>query len=81
LFKFYTTFDIISEINVQILRFEHSIQILVDENDLFFLSSSLLEVINKNIEIEIIIVANANKKSLKVINLCKRLIDGGVSVY
>ena len=66
---------------MQILRFEHSIQILVDENDLFFLSSSLLEVINKNIEIEIVIVSNANKKSLKVINLCKRLIDGGVSVY
>ena len=38
-------------------------------------------VINKNIEIEIVIVSNANKKSLKVINLCKRLIDGGVSVY
>lgn len=81
MFKFYTTFDIISEINAQIFNFEHSIQILLAENDLFFLSDSLLDVINKNIEIKIIIVASTNKKSLKIINLCKRLVDGGVSIY
>jgi len=81
LFKVYTTFDIISEINTQILRCEHSVQILVDENDLFFLSDSLFTLLNKNIEIEIVIVSTVHKKSLKIVNLCKRLVDGGVSVY
>ena len=81
MFKFYTTFDIISEINVQIERCDHSVQVLVDKNDLFFLSDSLLELLDNNIEIEIIIVSETNQKSLKIINLCKRLIDGGVAVY
>lgn len=81
MFKYYTTFDIISEINVQILRSEHSIQVLVDKNDLFFLSDSFLKLLNKNIEVEIIIVSNSFRKSLKIINLVKRLIDGGFSVY
>ena len=47
----------------------------------FFLSDSLLAVINKNVEIKIVIVSGGDKKSLKMINLCKRLIDGGVSIY
>ena len=81
MFRYYSTYDIISEINIQIIRFELSIQILVDENDLFFLSKSLFNSLDKNIEIEIIIVANSNNKSLKTINLFKRLIDGGVSIY
>lgn len=81
MFRYYSTYDIISEINAQISRFEYSIQILVDENDLFFLSKSLFNLLDKNIEIEIIIVANNNNKSLKTINLFKRLIDGGVSIY
>ena len=81
MFRYYSTYDIISEINIQITRFEYSIQILVDENDLFFLSKSLFNSLDKNIEIEIIIVANNNNKSLKTINLFKRLIDGGVSIY
>lgn len=81
MFRYYSTYDIISEISIQITRFEHSIQLLIDENDLFFLSKSLFYTLDKNIEIEIIIVANNNNKSLKTINLFKRLIDGGVSIY
>lgn len=81
MFRYYSTHDIISEINIQIGRFEYSIQILVDGNDLFFLSNSLFNSLDKNIEIEIIIVANNSNKSLRMINLLKRLIDGGVSIY
>lgn len=81
MFRYYSTYDIISEINTQISRFEYSLQILVDENDLFFLSKSLFNSLDKNIEIDIIIVANNNNKSLKTINLFKRLIDGGASIY
>ena len=81
MFKYYTTFDIISEINAQILRSEYSIQVLVDKNDLFLLSDSLLKLLNKSIEVEIIIVSNSYRKSLRIINLVKRLINGGFSLY
>lgn len=81
MFKYYNTYDIISEINFQLLKSEFSLQILADFNDLFFLSDNLLKILNKNIVIEIIIVSNSDTKSLKIINLCKRLIDGGVDIY
>jgi len=81
LFKFYTTYDIISEINLQILRSEYSLQLLVEQNDLFFLSKNLLQISNNNIAIEIIIISNNDKKSLQFVNLCKRLIDAGASIF
>jgi hypothetical protein len=81
LFKFYTTHDIISEINLQILRSEYSLQLLVEHNDLFFLSKNLLQISNNNIAIEIIIISNNDKKSLQFVNLCKRLIDAGASIF
>jgi hypothetical protein len=81
LFKFYTTYDIISEINLQILRSEYSLQLLLDHNDLFFLSKNLLQISNNNLAIEIIMTSNNDKKSLQFVNLCKRLIDAGASMY
>jgi|TARA_B110000037_G_scaffold220417_1_gene288304 hypothetical protein len=81
LFKFYTTYDIISEINLQILRSEYSLQLLLDHNDLFFLSKNLLQISNNNLAIEIIMTSNNDMKSLQFVNLCKRLIDAGVSIY
>lgn len=81
MFKFYTTFDIISEINLQILRAEYSLQLLLGHNDLFFLSKNLIQISNNNLAIEIIITSNNDNKSLQFVNLCKRLIDAGVSMY
>lgn len=81
MFKFYTTYDIISEINIQILRSKYSLQLLIDYNDLFFLSKNLLQISNGNTAIEIIVVSNNDKKSLKFVNLSKRLIDAGVTMY
>lgn len=82
MFKFYTTYDIISEINIQILRTKYSIQLFIDYNDLFFLSKNLLQISKSNsVAVEIIIVSNNNKKSLKFVNLSKRLIDTGASMY
>ena len=47
MFKYYTTYDIISEINNQLLKSEYSLQILVDQNDLFFLAENLIKILNK----------------------------------
>lgn len=81
MFKFYKTYDIISEINLQLQKSEFSVQILVNCNDLFFLSENLLKILDKNVVIEIIILSNSDSKTLKMINLCKRLIDGGADIY
>ena len=45
------------------------------------LKFSLLQISNGNTAVEIIIVSNNDKKSLKFVNLSKRLIDAGVTMY
>lgn len=81
MFRYHTSDDLIDEINIELLRTQYSTQILVDENDLYFLSESLIKVLLNNLGMEIIIISNSNKKSLKLFNLCKRLIDGGAYLY
>ncbi|GGE40922.1 hypothetical protein [Psychroflexus planctonicus] len=81
MFKTYSTCNIINEIQARIPKALFSIQLFIDENHLFFLSEKLITSLNKNIEFEIVIVAPNQKKSLKLINLLKRLIDGGAEIY
>ena len=81
MFKFYKTYDIISEINLRLKKSEFSVQILINHNDLFFLSENLFKILDKNVVIEIILVSDSDSKTLKMINLCKRLIDGGADIY
>ena len=80
MFRFHTTNDLISEISKEIDRSKFAAQIVVDEMDLFFLNDSLLRNIDR-ISLEIIIISNSNKKSLKVINLVKRLVDCQAEVH
>ena len=80
MFRFHTTNDLISEISKEIDRSKYAAQIVVDEMDLFFLNDSLLRNIDR-ISLEIIIISNSNKKSLKVINLVKRLVDCQAEVH
>ena len=65
MFRFHTTNDLISEISKEIDRSKYAAQIVVDEMDLFFLNDSLLRNIDR-ISLEIIIISNSNKKSLKI---------------
>lgn len=82
MFKYYTTYDIISETEIEIIKAQYSIQILLDLNDFYFLADALIsKVNNSNINVEMVIVSNNNSKPLKFINLCKRLVDLGVSIY
>lgn len=81
MFKFYKTYDIISEINLRLKKSEFSVQILINHNDLFFLSENLFKILDKNVVIEIILVSDSDSKTLKMINLCKRLVDGGADIY
>ena len=75
MFRFYHTFDLNSEIEKELLRASHLAQILIDEIDLFMLSKTLFKAIDNGVFIEIVIVSESNNKSMKLVNLCKRLID------
>ena len=81
MFRFYHTFDLNSEIEKELLRASHLAQILIDEIDLFMLSKTLFKAIDNGVFIEIVIVSESNNKSMKLVNLCKRLIDQEVSIY
>ena len=45
------------------------------------LSKTLFKAIDNGVFIEIVIVSESNNKSMKLVNLCKRLIDQEVSIY
>jgi hypothetical protein len=69
------------EIDKELKHLKYGIQLLTDETDLIYLSKNLLETARKQVQIEIIIISQSNKKSMKITNLMKRLIDSGVEIY
>ena len=79
--RFYHTYDLNSEIEKELLRASHLAQILIDEFDLFVISKALFRALDREINIEIVIISNSQNKSMKLVNLCKRLIDQEVSIY
>ena len=81
MFRFYQTLNLNSEIERELLRASHLAQLLIDEFDLFIISKSLLETVSKGINVELVIVSTTNNKSMKLVNLCKRLVDQDVTIY
>lgn len=79
--RFYQTFDLNSEIEKEILRSNYLVQIMIDEFDLFVISKALFKALNQDINIEIVIISNSQKKSMKLVNLCKRLVDLEATIY
>lgn len=81
MFRFYYTFDLNSEIEKELLRASHLAQILIDEFDLYVISKALFEATAKGVSLEIVIISASNNKSMKLVNLCKRLVDQGVIIF
>jgi len=81
MFRYYYTNDLISELEKELLRDHSIVQLMIDEYDLFLLSKSLFEAIEEGISVEIVVISTSNKKSMKLVNLCKRLIDLNVQIY
>ena len=79
--RFYHTYDLNSEIEKELLRATYSAQILIDQFDLFVISKALFRALENDINIEIIIISNNQNKSMKLVNLCKRLVDQEVLIY
>lgn len=81
MFRSYSTYDLISELEKELLRDHRVVQLMIDEYDLFLLSRVLFEAIENELSIEIVVISTNHKKSMKLVNLCKRLIDLNVQIY
>jgi len=81
MFRFYNTNDLISELEKELLRDHRIVQLMLDEYDLFLISKALFEAVENGISVEIVVVSTSHKKSMKLVNLCKRLIDLNVQIF
>lgn len=81
MFRYYHTYNYTAEIDKELKRTNYLVQILVDEYDLFLLSKSLLGLLNREVNLEIVIISTTEKKSMKLVNLCKRLIDLNAQIF
>lgn len=81
MFRFYYSYDLISELEKELQRDHKMIQLMIDEYDLFLLSKSLFKAVTNELIAEVVVVSTSHKKSMKLVNLCKRLIDMDVEIY
>ncbi len=81
MFRFFQSYDLTSEIEKELNRIQYLAQILVDEYDLYILAKSIINALEKGINIEIVIISTSDKKSMKLVNLCKRLTDLNALIY
>lgn len=81
MFRFYCTYDLISELEKELLRDHRIVQLILDEYDLFLVSKALFEAIENGLSVEIVVISTTHKKSMKLVNLCKRLIDLNVQIF
>ena len=81
MFRFYYSYDLISELEKELQRDHKMIQLMIDEYDLFLLSKSLFKAVTNELIAEVVIISTSQKKTMKLVNLCKRLIDMDVEIY
>ena len=81
MFRHFRPNEFNSEIEKEIKRSTYLIQILCDEFGFLRCEKNLIEVLNKEISIEFIVVSLENNKSMKLVNLAKKLIDRNATVY
>ena len=67
MFRSYTTYDLISELEKELLRDHRVVQLMIDEYDLFLLSRVLFEAIENELSIEIVVISTNHKKSMKLV--------------
>ena len=81
MFRFYYSYDLISELEKELQRDHKMVQLMIDEYDLFLLLKAFFEGVSNELTAEVVVVSTSHKKSMKLVNLCKRLIDMNVEIY
>tara|TARA_B100001057_G_scaffold495545_1_gene594816 strand:+ start:2635 stop:3672 length:1038 start_codon:yes stop_codon:yes gene_type:complete len=79
--KVFTASDFIYDLKKNIFKSKHSLQLFITEFDFLALSNELLELLSKEISIDIIISSISEKKSLRLVNLFNRIVQSGGSIF
>ena len=75
MFRYFHSHDFNSEIEKQAIRSSHLIQIFTDEFGFLRLEESLLNKLKEGVNVELVVISPDKKKSIKLVNLAKRIID------
>ena len=75
MYRYFQSYDFNSEIEKEILRSNHLVQVLIDEFGFLRLKKNLLEKLEDGLSVEIILLCPNDKKSIKMVNLAKKITD------
>ena len=75
MFRYFHSHDFNSEIEKQAIRSSHLIQIFTDEFGFLRLEEPLLNKLKEGVNVELVVISPDKKKSIKLVNLAKRIID------
>jgi len=81
MYRIYTSVNFNNEIVKVLPTVQYSVELLIKEDDLKFVSKDLYTILEKDIQADIIISSNTNKKAIRVFNLISRLTDLGARVF
>ena len=75
MFRYFHTHDFNPEIEKEAIRTSHLIQIYTDEFGFLRLEEPLLNKLKEGVNVELVVISPDKKKSIKLVNLAKRIID------
>lgn len=81
MFRVYTASDFLYELHRTLPKCNFTLELLISEFDLISLEVPILDLINKKINVTIVISALNQKKSLRLVNLLNRIAHSGGIVY
>ena len=81
MYRYFQSYDFNSEIEKEILRSNHLVQVLIDEFGFLRLKKNLLEKLEDGLSVEIILLCPNDKKSIKMVNLAKKITDLNGEIY
>lgn len=79
--NFFQTYDLISEIEKEVGRSKHVVQLCIDKHDFVIVFQTLANAISRQISVEVVIVSDNADKSMKLVNLSKTLLDKGAQLF
>ena len=81
MFRYFNSNEFYGEVEKEISRSSHLIQILVDEFGFIRFNEHILKKINEGVNVEFVVVSSNIKKSINLVNCAKKIIDFEGSVY
>ena len=81
MYRYFQSYDFNSEVEKEILRSKHLIQIVIDEFGFLRLKQNLIEKLKEGISTDIVLLSSDENKSIKLVNLAKKIIDLNGNIF